>query len=112
MRAYDVDLGFGAASPTTVITDQFFAEPIVGGRLEMDIYDEFTIDVQTSLGWMPGDREAMSWDIEVGFVWRPVKHVGLQFGYRNLWFDLNSDNGSFEFDGGSAGLFAGLQVRF
>lgn len=114
VRMYDVSVGVGSATPTATTADEFFAEPIVGGRLEMNLAKSFSIDVQSTFGWMPADRESASWDIEVGFAWRPVKNLGLQVGYRNLWFDLTTGDGSrqFELNGGAAGVFAGIQLRF
>lgn len=113
-RLYDLSVGVGATTPDAAKADEFFAEPIVGGRLEMNLAKSFSIDLQSSFGWMPADRESMSWDIEVAFTWRPVKNLGLQVGYRNLRFDLSTGGGTNEFglNGGAAGLFAGLQLRF
>lgn len=114
VRMYDVSVGVGATTPDTTKADEFFAEPMVGGRLEMNFAKSFSIDLQSTVGWMPADRETMSWDIEVAFTWRPVKNLGLQLGYRNMRFDLSSGDGTnqFELNGGAAGLFAGVQLRF
>lgn len=112
-RLYDVSVGIGATTPTTSKVDEFFIEPILGGRLEMNIAQQFSIDVQSTAGWMPADRESISWDIAVAFAWHPLKNLGLQIGYRNLWFDLSTGGSDkFELNGGAAGVFAGLQLRF
>lgn len=110
-RVYDTEIGIGATSPTTSKSDEFFIEPVLGARLEMDITKSFSINVESSFGWMPGGHETFSWDISSGFVWRPVEHFGIQLGYRNLWFELDSGNGT-RWDGGIAGLYAGIQLRF
>jgi len=50
----------------------------------------------------------------VGVTWRPVRHVGVQVGYRQLAFDLEDGEGTdrFRFRGAMAGVFAGVTVRF
>lgn len=111
LRVYEMDLGFGATDPSTARADEFFAEPVVGGRLEMGFRHGFSIDVETTVGWMPTDRSATSWDIQVMFSWRPATNLGVNLGYRNIWFELDSGSG-FEWQGGAAGLTAGVQLRF
>jgi hypothetical protein len=113
-RLYDIKAGVGATSPTTSEADEFFFEPIVGGRLELNLAKDFSIDVQSTFGYLPADREAASWDIEVAFAWRIVENLGLQVGYRNMFIHLESgsDASRFEWEGGVAGVFAGLQLRF
>jgi len=110
-RLYDIGIGIGATSPTTAKAEEFFIEPVLGARLEMDLTQAFSVNVETTVGWMPSGHESLSWDISAGFVWRPVEHLGVQLGYRNLWFDLDSGEGT-RWDGGVAGLFAGVQLRF
>jgi hypothetical protein len=114
VRLYDISAGVGATTPTTAQADEFFIEPIVGGRLEMNLATNFSIDVQSTFGAFPGDRSSFSWDIELAFSWRPVPNLGLQLGYRNMYINLEAGEGieTFEWDGGAAGLFAGLQLRF
>lgn len=110
-RMYDIGIGIGSTSPTAARSDEFFVEPVVGARLEMDLTRAFSVNIETTAGWMPSGHESLSWDISAGFVWRPVEHVGVQLGYRNLWFELDSGEGT-RWDGGVAGLFAGVQLRF
>lgn len=114
VRVYDVEAGVGATSPTTARADEFFIEPLVGARLEMTLAKNFSIDVQSSFGYMPADRESFSWDIEVAFAWRMIDNLGLQVGYRNMVVHLQTGEGAsrFEWEGGAAGIFAGLQLRF
>ena len=113
-RLYNVKAGVGATSPNTAEADEFFFEPIVGGRLELTLAKDFSIDVQSTFGYLPADRETASWDIEVAFAWRIVENVGFQLGYRNMFIHLESgeDVSRFEWEGGAAGVFAGLQFRF
>lgn len=95
--------------------DEFFAEPLVGLKGELEIYESITVNVQLTAGYGPwGDNESVSWDVMAGFAWRPVENVGLQIGYRQLAFDLQSGDGSerFEHSGSLAGLYFGLFIRF
>lgn len=100
---------------TTTTADEFFAEPIVGLKGELEIYESVTVNVQLSAGYGPwGDNESLSWDVIAGFAWRPMENVGIQIGYRQLAFRLKSGDGAEEFkhNGSLAGLYFGLFVRF
>ncbi|MFO0861252.1 MAG: hypothetical protein U0570_11900 [Phycisphaerales bacterium] len=94
---------------------EFFGQAIAGVKGTMDIGEQFSIDLETSAGGWPGSTDyAWSWDITVGFMWRPITNVGVQIGYRNLvnHFHRGSDSDQFAYDGGIAGLFFGAVVRF
>ncbi len=91
-------------------------EPFVGTKAELILYQDFTIDLETSIGgysWT-GDEKSASVDIRVGFQYRPHKNVGAQIGYRMLAFNLSQGSGDSEFgwQGAMAGLYAGLVLRF
>lgn len=95
---------------------EFFGQAILGIKGSMDIAEQFSIDLETSLGGWPGGSTnyAWSWDITVGFMWRPVPNVGVQIGYRNLFNEFRNGDGSqqFYYNGGLAGLFFGAVIRF
>lgn len=114
-RAYDLSTTVGGPGGSTSSADEFFAEPIVGLKMDAEIYKRFTVDLQTTLGAQPlGGRTVWSWDLFVGGVWRPVENVGVQLGFRQLLFDLKAgaDAEEFRFRGGMAGLYGGLELRF
>jgi hypothetical protein len=95
--------------------DAFGAHPYAGVRWEMDIYEEFSIDVVGTLGGVKlGDSESWSSDIMVGFQWNPTANFGAQIGYRQLLFGVETDDAPAEFawQGGLAGVYAGAVVRF
>jgi opacity protein-like surface antigen len=73
-----------------------------------------TVDAQIAVGGMPTGNTSYSFDIIVGVQWRPVENVGVQLGYRALFFGLGSGDGEseFNFDGSLQGLYGGLVVRF
>jgi hypothetical protein len=116
-RFYDVsfDVTRTTAVQASANADEFFGEPIVGARAEVDLARDFTLDVQLTGGGLPtGDTSSYSVDIQAGFQWRPHPNVGVQIGYRQLafWLSDGKDASEFEYDGRLAGLFAGLVIRF
>lgn len=116
LRIYDFEfevanLDSGAGSFTD---DRTFFEPHAGFKAAFNIYEDITVDLYTNFGAWPFDAQAFSWDIGVGFQWRPVDYVGVQIGYRSTIFLLNEGSGAneFEWSGSYQGLHAGLQLRF
>lgn len=114
-RVYDVDFDVRTLSGP-VGGGGFFVEPLVGTKLTMDLVERVTIDFQATLSGFPGGggREVYGFDLLVGFMWRPVENVGLQFGYRQQAFGLASGEGTEHFDwrGAMAGVYGGLVIRF
>lgn len=114
-RVYDVNLDVAVPGGTSS-NSAFFAEPYVGLRFSMDLVEQFTIDVQASIGVFSdgGDRHSLSWDIMSGFQWNPTANFGIQFGYRQLAFRLHDGDsgGDFEFNGALAGIYIGGTLRF
>jgi hypothetical protein len=94
--------------------DRTFFEPHAGFKAAFNIWEQVTVDLYTNFGAWPFDAKAYSWDIGVGFQWRPVDYVGVQIGYRSTIFRLNEGSGAseFEWNGSYQGLHAGIQIRF
>jgi opacity protein-like surface antigen len=95
--------------------DAFQAHPYAGFRWEMDLYEQFTLDLTGSVGGLTlGDSQSWSSDIMVGFQWNPTPHFGAQLGYRQLLFgtEKNTAPSEFAWNGGLAGVYAGAVVRF
>ncbi len=117
LRMYDVeiDVSLGPAGIQRSADHQFF-EPIAGLKGEMELYDKFTIDLQATVGGFStgSDTNSASFDVIVGFTWRPVDWVGAQFGYRLLVFDLEDGDSAnrFKYRGSLAGIYGGVVVRF
>lgn len=116
LRIYDFEfevanLDTGGA---TFTDDRTFFEPHAGFKAAFNIYEDITVDLYTNFGAWPFDTQAFSWDIGVGFQWRPVDYFGVQIGYRSTIFRLNEGSGvnEFEWAGSYQGLHAGLQFRF
>lgn len=122
-RLYDLDVDVRVEpgplrdpTPDSVRADasEFFIEPIVGMKGELELYEQVTVNVQLSAGYGPWDNTSVSWDVIAGFAWRPTPHVGVQIGYRQLAFRLESGEGGneFQYTGSLAGLYFGLFFRF
>lgn len=113
-RFYNVDFKVSGAGGSSS-EEQLFGHPFVGAKLSMNILRDFTIDVQLDAGYFPsGDGSATGYDVLAGFMWRPVDNVGVQIGYRDLAFFLESGSGTgrFTYDGALQGLYVGAVVRF
>jgi len=114
-----VNPGGGARPPELTLGDdasELFGQPIGGARLSMDFFRDFTVEVGVTVGYwtLSSGSTASTWDILAAFTWRPVQNVGIQVGYQYLGLaaERDVDDGTFEFTGSSAGLFAGLAVQF
>lgn len=115
-RLFAVDYSVTNTSPTiggflTDSADDFAAHPLIGGKLNLDFYEDFSVTFQITAGAL---SDSYGFDIVVGGQWRPVKNVGVQIGYRALFFGMTSgsDNQEFEFEGSLQGLFAGVTFNF
>lgn len=107
-----------APAPGAVLNasaDEFFAEPVLGLRLDLAFDERFGIEVESIAGGFgAGDRSSGSFSIDAGFAYRPVHWAGVKVGYRLLVFGLNDGEGAEEFDwaGSMAGLYFGGQFSF
>lgn len=114
-RAYDLSATVERPGISRSSDQEFFAEPLVGVKLNAELYDRFTVELHSEIGFQPvGDRTSWSWDVMVGGTWRPIENVGVRLGFRQLLFDLKSgsDAQQFKFGGGMAGLYGGLELKF
>ena len=115
LRIHQADFTITKIGGASEESNRTYAEALVGARLDMDLSQRWSINVHTLFGDQPfGNTTAFSWDIAVELEWRPTPNIGLQAGYRNLFLDLKHGSGAqkFEWDGGFAGLFFGLNLRF
>lgn len=124
VRASALDLNF-SVTPTdpgrsggetlAVGYDGTFAELMVAGALEIDLYEKWFISLEGSGGSFGlDDRTSSSFSIEPTLAWHPNRRVGVEVGYRMLIHRME-DGGSpsqFEWKGSMAGLFGGVSVRF
>jgi len=92
--------------------DGVWAQPIVGGRVTMDLPRRFAVEAGIDLGAQPfGDDSGLSFDITAAFQWRFAgNHGGLEIGFRHHQVFLESDG--FEFNTSLAGLYGAVVFRF
>lgn len=119
IRAIDAEIKSEVVSGGTLIGsasgDALHAHPTVGIRWQLDLHEDFTIDLVSAIGGLStGDTESWSHEILVGFQWNPTPHFGAQLGYRQ--FLLGVEDGElpseFSWHGGLAGVYAGATLRF
>lgn len=114
LRVYDVDLRLTSQDSGGSLTSQHeeaFLQGLVGVKGSLEIYDQFTVDLQLGAG---GSPDGYSFDILVGGSWKPIDNFGVQIGYRALFFDVESGsgNGKFALEGAAQGLYAGIVLEF
>lgn len=119
LRMHDVDMMVQNLTPGAPVTedsaDELFMTPVVGLKGSIEFYDQFSIDLQLAVGGLPwGDQQSMVGDVLVGGTWKPVENFGVQLGYRALFFDFSSGEGSqaFELTGSLQGLYGGIVIEF
>ncbi len=111
----DFELGPADSDQRTDESDTWIA-PLVGGRLNLLLADDFEISVATDVGATLGPGDAgFAWDIIPHFRWFPAgnKTFAVQVGFRHNAADLSTgDDEDFQFDAFAAGLFASVVIRF
>jgi hypothetical protein len=114
-RAAGMSLDVSGPSGTTG-ADEWFILPLVAASMEVELWERFSLDLGLSAGGMAGlgDQESSSFDVVVGFEWRPLAAIGVRVGYRLVGLGLSTGDGQdqFEFEGTSAGLIFGVSARF
>ncbi|GJQ28807.1 MAG: hypothetical protein HBSAPP03_06910 [Phycisphaerae bacterium] len=104
-----------AEGPDSASADELALHPLVGIKAGAVIRERFALDVQLAAGGMPFlENSSFGFDILVGGSCEIIPHVGVQLGYRALFFSISSGDGDaqFEFSGAVQGLYAGLAIEF
>lgn len=112
VRIIDAEFDVARTAGGSTGAGETFIEPILGAKIDLEIIEQFSIEVQNTFGYWPDS--SFSWDIIPAFSWRPVPWFAAQIGYRQLLFDLESGDGTgtFAWEGAVAGLFVGASLRF
>ena len=94
LRAYDVDFSFSAPAGTTA-ADEFFVHPLIAAQVSVDLIEQFTVRAAVDMGAFAtsGDDQSYAFSITATFVWHPIKTVGVEIGYRDLAWSLESGSG-------------------
>jgi len=115
LRMHNVDTETTVAGAGTTSADETFVDVLGGARLELDWKRTLAFDLYATGGGLPaGDRTSRSFNLGLGFTYRPIPTVGALVGYRLTAFNLENDDGAetFEYDGALAGVYWGVQLSF
>ncbi len=109
------DQSFTISGPGgTINSDKFFIEAIGGVKMNVQLLDRFSAEVDFAIGGCPTNRSVLSLDVAVGFIYRPTDAIGIHAGYRLLEVNASSGSGvnEYKYNGSLAGLYAGVSIRF
>ncbi len=94
----------------TVEGDKDFVDPIVMLRPSFPLGRRWRFNPTISFG-SGGDSEK-TWELQPQLHFQISDNVGLRFGYRKLYYEIDSENGRNKFDGSFQGLIVGIGGTF
>lgn len=97
--------GFGELVDETSV----WVDPIVGGRVLLDLPRGFGVDVQSDIGGF-GVGSEFAWNIEVGLHYEMTDTLSAEIGFRHLQTFYNDDG--YDWDITAAGLFGSIVFRY
>ena len=99
--------------PSLIDENEFWADPVVGGRMSLDLPHGFGLELRGDVGGF-GVGSEFAWNIEVAFKAELADNIGAEVGFRHLQSRYETGSGSdfFEWDIASAGLYGSLVFRF
>lgn len=90
---------------------QEFIHPLVGLRVELEIFDRFSIDTGADVGAFDLlGEDAFAFDWSLGIRVNVTENIAAQIGFRQMFMDLESDD--VLLDGSAGGLMAAVTIRF
>lgn len=101
-----IDVGGGADSGS----DEFL-HPLVGLRIEIEVFDRFSFDTGADVGafdLLGEDAFAFDWTVNLRAHLTP--NIAAHIGFRQMFMDVESDD--VLLDGSVGGLMAGVTIRF
>lgn len=87
-----------------------YLDPVVIARPSFRISERWRFNPTFSIGG--GNDADLTWELQPQVQFQINDNLGLRFGYRNLYYDIESDNGLNKFDGSYRGLVLGLGGTF
>ena len=99
--------------PSLVDESETWFDPVVGGRMLLDLPHGFGLELRGDVGGF-GVGSEFAWNIEVAFKAELADNIGAEIGFRHLQSRYETGSGSdfFEWDIASAGLYGSLVFRF
>lgn len=90
--------------------DRDYLDPVVIARPSFRLSERWRFNPTISVGG--GVDADLIWELQPQIQFQINDNLGLRFGYRNLYYDLESENGANKFDGSYRGLVIGLGGTF
>jgi OOP family OmpA-OmpF porin len=90
--------------------DKDFVDPILMIRPSLPLGERWRLNATMSYG-SGGDSEK-TWELQPHVQFQISDHLALRFGYRRLYYEIDSENGRNKFDGAFQGLIIGLGGTF
>lgn len=90
--------------------DRDYLDPVVIMRPSFRLSERWRFNPTFSVGG--GVDADLIWELQPQIQFQINDNLGLRFGYRNLYYDLESENGANKFDGSYRGLVLGLGGTF
>ncbi len=104
-------VGLGSSSAR-----HLFAEPVIGARWQLGLYQQWVLETDLNVGGFTtgSDHSSFSFDVNAQFAYRPTRHLGALFGYRQLLSTFEDGTGAsaFEYSGATAGMFLSVELRY
>jgi outer membrane protein OmpA-like peptidoglycan-associated protein len=93
-----------------VENDRDYLDPIVMLRPSIPLGQRWRLNATLSFG-SGGDSEK-TWELQPQFQFQISDNLAARFGYRRLYYEIDSDNGRNKFDGAFQGLIIGIGGTF
>lgn len=90
--------------------DRDYLDPVLIARPSFRISERWRFNPTISIGG--GVDADLIWELQPQLQFNINDNLALRFGYRNLYYDLESENGLNKFDGSYRGLILGLGGTF
>lgn len=99
--------------PSLIDEQETWIDPVVGGRMLLDLPHGFGVEVRGDVGGF-GVGSEFAWNIGVAFRAELAENIGAEIGFRHLQTRYESGSGAdlFEWDVASAGLYGSIVFRF
>ncbi|HEY0685660.1 MAG TPA: OmpA family protein [Steroidobacter sp.] len=90
--------------------DKDYLDPVLIGRPSFRLTERWLFNPTFQIGG--GVDADLIWELQPQFQFQINDNVGLRIGYRNMYYDLESENGANKFDGSYRGFVIGLGGTF
>ncbi len=94
--------------------DDYWVEPVVGGRIAMGLNDRVTLGLRGDVAGFGVGGDSLTWTVTAGVDWRPWETTSLKIGYRvyDINYATTLSNGPFGLNATYHGPWLGVTFRF